>query len=253
MVFCLMVYYIFVENIFFGNRDIEADKREIFSKIAEHLSKCPKSLIVVDEVEYIHPQVIAGLAPFMDDSLPHVSFNGKTAPTHEATIILVSDFGTEATTAGMSSSQIEELVAKDCLKFWVDPKHTHLINHIIPFMPLDKSAIKELMEARLDNIHEISTITEDQITRVDYNVDVLHWLATHAIERYNTSFGRGAENFFREAVLSKLVQKLEMEEEKPACVAHLQVIKSTDKLAVRLQCKEQQKKDTKIIEEETEL
>lgn len=56
--------------------------------------------------------------------------NSNFIEIQPATIILISDFGAEGRTDKMTVSEIQKLVERDSLNFWMHSKQTHLVRRI---------------------------------------------------------------------------------------------------------------------------
>src|SRR5688500_11966336 len=106
-------------------------RESLFDAIVKQLEKCPRSLIVIDDVEYVHSSTLLVLQQFMDDTVPHVvKKNGVKVFKNQAFLGLISDFGREGRTIGMDFQQLEKLVIEHTRDLWdLDPKTTQLIQY----------------------------------------------------------------------------------------------------------------------------
>jgi len=60
--------------------------------ITDQLEKCPSSLILLEEAEYVHEKTLTTLRQFMDDNKFIVKPNGRRIMKSKAMLGIITDF-----------------------------------------------------------------------------------------------------------------------------------------------------------------
>ena len=194
----------------------------------------------------------------MDDP-PFVTYEGKNVKTSDAVFIIVSDFGSEAMSYGMSKERVQNVVYREMERLWTDPKQRDLIQYIIPFVPLREDHLRQIAELQLQDLLTSDTLIKKGIVRIDWDKttvpedSVPGVLASLAKKRDLAKFGRSIEIVINSYVRDPLLQKLYQEEQfkrgassssfsfarnsKEQFVVKLRAIESptTDKLSIDIQ------------------
>eukprot|EP01102_Stenamoeba_stenopodia_P015936 TRINITY_DN5508_c0_g1_i2.p1 TRINITY_DN5508_c0_g1~~TRINITY_DN5508_c0_g1_i2.p1 ORF type:complete len:210 (-),score=56.49 TRINITY_DN5508_c0_g1_i2:29-658(-) len=108
----------------------------------------------------------------MDDP-PFVSYEGKQVKTSEAVFIIVSDFGSEAKSYGMSKERLENEVYREMEKLWTDPKQRDLLQYIIPFVPLKDNHLRQIVELQLHDLLALESFRKAGILRIEWDESAL--------------------------------------------------------------------------------
>lgn len=204
-----------------GTELVEEYRKSITRRIVDQLRECPNSLIVFDEVEYLAPATISVVSSFMDDSISTFEFyDGVKCTTNEATFIIISDFGSQGRTNGMTFHDIKTLVERDSKEFWISPKATGVITHVIPFIPLSKETKLKTIEATLKNLKKLEIFAERDM-QIEYSSDVAPTIATLSDATYKDENGRGITKYIESDVLPYMVSALTEFEAKNGRVGRL--------------------------------
>ncbi|XP_074113361.1 torsin-1A-like [Cotesia typhae] len=165
-------------------------KESLVEKIVESLLRCPKSLFVFDEVDLMIPGLLDVLVPFLDHGPVRVPYKGtkQSVPTNKAIFIFLSNTGSheiakalvDLRTQGKSREEtrledFESLIAVGAFNekgglHRSDTISTSLIDHYVPFLPLEKPHIRQCIKAafRLREIDPSEEHIEEAISHVTF-------------------------------------------------------------------------------------
>ncbi|XP_008547318.1 torsin-1A [Microplitis demolitor] len=142
-------------------------KDSLVEIITETLLSCPKSMFVFDEVDIMIPGVLDVLVPFLDHGPVRVNYKGtkKSVQTNNAIFIILSNTGsheiaktlTDLRAQGRSRCEtkladFESLIATGAFNekgglHRSDTISTSLIDHYVPFLPLEKQHVRQCIKA----------------------------------------------------------------------------------------------------------
>jgi len=186
---------------------VESHREALFNVIVKQLQKCPRSLIVIDDVEYVHSRTLLVLQQFMDDSVPHVvKKDGTKVFKNKAFLGLISDFGREGRTSNMDYKQLEQLVLDQTAQLWDwDPKQTQLIQHTFPFVSLLDKDVENIIKY---NVEKYIPTTHDKfknlVKKITVSKGALEWMRKSAKETFPYENGRGAKKWVMKILVPKI-------------------------------------------------
>lgn len=129
-------------------------------QLTETVRRNPYSIVLFDEVEKAHPEVLNLLLQILDDGRVTDS-NGRCVDFKNTIIIMTSNVGSEHILEGKS-----ELVTAE-LTHYFKPEFINRIDEVIVFNALDKDSISKILdkiigeiEERLNNLHLKITLTD---------------------------------------------------------------------------------------------
>ena len=129
-------------------------------QLTEAVRRNPYSIVLFDEVEKAHPEVLNLLLQILDDGRVTDS-NGRCVDFKNTIIIMTSNVGSEHILEGKS-----ELVTSE-LTHYFKPEFINRIDEVIVFNALDKDSISKILdkiigeiEERLNNLHLKITLTD---------------------------------------------------------------------------------------------
>ena len=129
-------------------------------QLTEAVRRNPYSIVLFDEVEKAHPEVLNLLLQILDDGRVTDS-NGRCVDFKNTIIIMTSNVGSEHILDGKS-----ELVTSE-LTHYFKPEFINRIDEVIVFNALDKDSISKILdkiigeiEERLNNLHLKITLTD---------------------------------------------------------------------------------------------
>lgn len=178
----------------------------LFNLIVHQLETCPRSLIIIDDVEYIHSSTLVVLQQFMD-SVPYVvKRDGTKVYKGRALLGLVSDFGQEGITSATTSlEEMENIVLAHSAQLWqLDPKQTQLIQHIFPFAPLKNADVEQLINYLVTKSIPASERFRDHLCGVSITHGALEWMRESAQTHFKAENGRGARKWVMKYVVPQL-------------------------------------------------
>ncbi len=138
-------------------------------QLTEAVRRNPYSIVLFDEIEKAHPEVLNLLLQILDDGRITDS-NGRTVDFKNTIIIMTSNLGDEYALAGDNKKVMEELQQT------FRPEFINRIDEVIIFKPLSKETIYEILDKI---ISEIETRLSDKNIKIkltgpakDYLVDI---------------------------------------------------------------------------------
>ena len=142
-------------------------------QLTEAVRRNPYSIVLFDEIEKAHPEVLNLLLQILDDGRVTDS-NGRTVDFKNTIIIMTSNLGSEHILDGNTSKVMDEV------KKYFRPEFINRVDEIIVFNPLTKDDIRKIldkligeMEDRLssDNIHiELTDSAKDYLVDNGYDI-----------------------------------------------------------------------------------
>ena len=135
-------------------------------QLTEAIRRNPYSIVLFDEIEKAHPEVLNLLLQILDDGRVTDS-NGRVVDFKNTIIIMTSNLGSEYILDGDESKVMDEV------KSHFRPEFINRIDEIITFNTLDKNAISDILtkiineiEDRLKEDNIKFTLTEDARTYI---------------------------------------------------------------------------------------
>ena len=120
-------------------------------QLTEAIRRNPYSIVLFDEIEKAHPEVVNLLLQILDDGRITDS-NGRTADFKNTIIIMTSNLGSSHILDGNTSKVMDDV------RDYFRPEFINRIDEIIVFNPLTKEAINKILDKI---IKEIETRLED--------------------------------------------------------------------------------------------
>lgn len=155
-------------------------------QLTEKFEEKPYSVILFDEIEKAHPDVLNILLQVLDDGRI-TDTHGKTVSFEHAIIVMTSNAGSNSKTGtagfGKSGNEISEEKTKKALSEFLRPEFLNRVDEIIAFKPLPRELFENIMEIHLKEL--ISGLNEKEIT-VTYTPEALKYLADKA---YSSEYG----------------------------------------------------------------
>ena len=143
-------------------------------QLTEAVRRNPYSIVLFDEIEKAHPEVLNLLLQVLDDGRITDS-NGRTVDFKNTIIIMTSNLGSEHILNGNASKVMDDV------RNYFRPEFINRIDEIIVFDPLSKEAINSILdkilteiEGRLSDVHikiAISDKARHQLIEDGYDVN----------------------------------------------------------------------------------
>ena len=172
---------------------IRKDGQTIMDKIGSQLLLCPRSVVIMDDIQHMDARLLQTLATAFDDAFPHVRVGalsdaeeeaaahttagageGKDGAAAEARggpsevstaaaiFILVSDLGEAALDPTMSREEARTAVRNATRVHWPEAKLPKFVSDVVPFQPLSA----EEMEHASTNDTLLTSSDDDRIPPV---------------------------------------------------------------------------------------
>jgi ATP-dependent Clp protease ATP-binding subunit ClpA len=144
-------------------------------KLISDVSKNPFSILLFDEIEKAHPDVINLMLQMLDEARI-TSSNGKTVDLKNCIIIMTSNLGArdnENNNIGFGQS-LEKTGSEDkAMKEFFKPELRNRIDCVCKFDKLDNLAIKKVVVKFLDELKESLTTKNIKLTLTESVIDML--------------------------------------------------------------------------------
>ena len=116
-------------------------------QLTEAVRRNPYSIVLFDEIEKAHPEVLNLLLQILDDGRVTDS-NGRTVDFKNTIIIMTSNLGSEHILDGHKEEVMNEV------KHHFRPEFINRVDEIIIFNPLDKEAISKILIKKIKDIEK---------------------------------------------------------------------------------------------------
>jgi len=144
-------------------------------KLISDVSKNPFSILLFDEIEKAHPDVINIMLQMLDEARI-TSSNGKTVDLKNCIIIMTSNLGArdnESNNIGFGQS-LERTGSEDkAMKDFFKPELRNRIDCVCKFNKLDTLAVKKVVVKFLDDLKESLTAKNIKLTLTEPVIDML--------------------------------------------------------------------------------
>jgi ATP-dependent Clp protease ATP-binding subunit ClpA len=144
-------------------------------KLISDISKNPFSIVLFDEIEKAHPDVINIMLQMLDEGRL-TSSNGKTVNLKNCIIIMTSNLGArdnEANNIGFGQA-LEKTGSEDrAMKEFFKPELRNRIDQICKFNKLDTLAIKKIVIKFVDELQTSLTAKNIRLTLSEAVIDLL--------------------------------------------------------------------------------
>ena len=147
--------------------------------LTEKVRRHPYSVILFDEIEKAHQDVLNLFLQIMDDGILTDSC-GRRVSFRNSYIIMTSNAGGENFSSGHLGFLGENSNKNEKLFQVFTPEFLNRIDSIITFSSLDKETLKKICERRLN---ELSIKLEAMGIEVEYDVNVISFLSAKAIDK----------------------------------------------------------------------
>lgn len=149
-------------------------------ELVNALEKSPNCILLLDEVEKAHPDVLNVLLQVMDNGMVSSS-SGKTVSARNAIIIMTSNLGAaEAERARIGFGDNANTSAQeDAIKRFFKPEFRNRLDAVVTFGKLEKTHIVNIAEKFLK---DLATNAKDRGYDITWNKGVLDWLADRGFD-----------------------------------------------------------------------
>ena len=171
-------------------------------QLTEKIRRRPHAVILFDEIEKAHPDVLNILLQILDDG-KITDAQGRQVNFENAIIVMTTNAGSETSSAISGFSEKRDLQAKDktekSLASFLRPEFINRIDEIITFNRLSKEDFVKIAKITLE---KISAHMNEKGTKLTYSDDVLKFIAEKS---YSEKFGaRNMRRFIERNVEDKI-------------------------------------------------
>ena len=171
-------------------------------QLTEKIRRRPHAVILFDEIEKAHPDVLNILLQILDDG-KITDAQGRQVNFENAIIVMTTNAGSEASSSISGFSEKRDLQAKDktekSLASFLRPEFINRIDEIITFNRLSKEDFVKIAKITLE---KISAHMNEKGTKLTYSDDVLKFIAEKS---YSEKFGaRNMRRFIERNVEDKI-------------------------------------------------
>jgi len=121
-------------------------------QLTEAVRRRPYQVILFDEIEKAHPQVMNLLLQLLDEGRL-TDGHGRTVDFRHTILIMTSNVGSEEFQSGASEEEIRRRIREE-LKKTFRPEFLNRIDEIIIFHPLSEEAIEKIVELKVAGLNE---------------------------------------------------------------------------------------------------
>ena len=145
-------------------------------ELTEAVRRNPYSIVLFDEIEKAHPEVLNLLLQILDDGRLTDS-NGRTVDFKNTIIIMTSNLGSEHILEGN-----KELVTKEIQEYF-RPEFINRIDEIVVFNELDKTSIRQILDKIIKGI-------EDRLKDSDIKIKLTEKCKDYLVDTgYDVNYG----------------------------------------------------------------
>ena len=171
-------------------------------QLTEKIRRRPYSVVLFDEIEKAHPDVLNILLQVLDDG-KITDAQGRTVNFENTVIIMTTNAGSESASSVLGFSEKKEIVAKDrtdkALSTFLRPEFINRIDEIITFRHLAKADFEKIADIMLGKLRD--HLAEKDIKLV-YSNAVLKLIAE---ESYSEKYGaRNMRRYIERQVEDKI-------------------------------------------------
>ncbi len=149
-------------------------------QLTEKVRRKPYSVILFDEIEKAHPDVMNILLQILDEGKINDA-QGRSVSFENTIIVMTSNAGSTDRTTGMGFNRTEEDISKEkamkALKEFLRPEFIGRIDEIIVFRPLSAEDFAKIAELMLK---ETAEALAERNTLLSWDNEVLTWMAKNA-------------------------------------------------------------------------
>ena len=199
-------------------------------QLTEKIRRRPYSVVLFDEIEKAHPDVLNILLQILDDGRV-TDARGKTVNFENTVIVMTTNAGSDGSNASIGffaneSAQNESATMKALSRF-LRPEFINRVDEIITFRSLDETDFCEIAEIMLG---ELKSALADKNISLKYSKPALEFIARNS---YSRKYGaRNMRRFIRSHVEDPLAERIIADYTKSITGVSIGYSKKDDKLTV---------------------
>jgi ATP-dependent Clp protease ATP-binding subunit ClpA len=145
------------------------------------LESHPYSIILCDEIEKAHPDIVSIFLQVMDNGMIS-SQSGKTASARNAFLIFTSNLGAvemEKSSIGFGNTERDD-TSETAVKQWFAPEFRNRLDSVIEFGRLSKDSMEKVLDKF---IAQLNTLSNNKGVNVVFDADAKKWLIDRGFDR----------------------------------------------------------------------
>ena len=175
-------------------------------QLTEKIRRRPYSVVLFDEIEKAHPDVLNILLQILDDGRI-TDARGKTVNFENTVIVMTTNAGSDNSSATVGFFSQEDLLSESktmkALSAFLRPEFINRVDEIITFRSLDEQDFESISRIMLD---ELSTALAEKNISFRYSDAAVSYIAKNSFSR---KFGaRNMRRFIRSNVEDVLAEKI---------------------------------------------
>ena len=175
-------------------------------QLTEKIRRRPYSVILFDEIEKAHPDVLNILLQILDDGRI-TDAHGKTVNFENTVIVMTTNAGSDliGTSAGFGESAQKQAQThtEKALSGFLRPEFLNRVDEILTFRSLDESDFAHIASIMLD---ELTAALKEKNLSISYDTRVTNWIAERS---YSRKFGaRNMRRFIQTHIEDPLAEQL---------------------------------------------
>ena len=199
-------------------------------QLTEKIRRRPYSVVLFDEIEKAHPDVLNILLQILDDGRI-TDAKGKTVNFENAVIIMTTNAGSDNSNAAVGffaqESELEEAKTMKALNAFLRPEFINRVDEIITFRSLDEKDFERIAVIMLE---ELKTALAEKNITFKYSQSATAYIAKNS---YSRKYGaRNMRRFICTHVEDPLAELIIADYDKKIFGASLSYSKKEDKLNV---------------------
>ncbi len=164
-------------------------------KLTEYVRTNPYSIVLFDEIEKAHPDVLNVLLQVLDDGRLTDS-KGKTVNFKNTIIVMTSNLGSQMM---LEQGTLENSQLVSILKDYLKPEFINRIDSVVQFNSMSDEMYKQIVKLTLDGL--VKRLGENEI-EVSYSNDIIDFVYDKS---YNPEFGaRPIKRFVQDHIETKI-------------------------------------------------
>ena len=141
-------------------------------QLTEKVRRKPYSVVLFDEIEKAHPDVLNILLQILDEGKV-TDAQGRSVNFENTIIVMTSNAGSERSESlmgfGKTQGSVEKEKAEKALREFLRPEFIARVDEIVVFSPLDKESLKKISALMLD---ELKAALEEKLIKFSYTDEV---------------------------------------------------------------------------------
>ena len=199
-------------------------------QLTEKIRRRPYSVVLFDEIEKAHPDVLNILLQILDDGRI-TDARGKTVNFENTVIVMTTNAGSDRSSAtigfALNESEQSQDATMKALSDFLRPEFINRVDEVITFRSLDKDDFCSIAKIMLE---ELKVALEEKNIKLKYSAHVLDYVARNS---YSRKYGaRNMRRFIQTNVEDPIAEKIIADYGKSISGVALSYSKKEDKITV---------------------